>query len=104
MAILPYSQMDVKEIASYSGSTNGGGLYSVVYASAYANGKAPMVIPTMVGAPNTSSVRVTASSETGFTVMVESRTVTTVLGIQVLSSSATPVSGQVVNVTLILSA
>lgn len=100
--ILPYSQVDVDRIISYSGATNGSGLYSVVYPTPFAAGKAPTVIPSMVGAPNTHSVRVTASSETGFTVMVEARTVTTVLAVQVLSSAATPVSGQTVNITLVV--
>lgn len=100
--ILPYSQMDIDEVVSYSGVTNGSGLYTVVYANAYAAGKAPTVIPSMVGAPNTHVARVTASSETGFTIMVEQRTVTTVLAIQVLSSAATPVAGQAVNATLVV--
>lgn len=100
--ILPYSLMDSDEIVSYSGVTNASGLYSVVYPAPFAAGKTPTVIPSMVGAPNTHSARVTASSETGFTIMVESRTVTTVLSVQVLSSSATPVVGQAVNVTLIV--
>lgn len=101
MAILPYSQLETDEVISYSGVTNSSGLYSVTYATPFPAGKTPTVIPTMVGAPNTQSVRVTASSETGFTVMVEARTVTTVLSIQVLSSAATPVAGQVVNITLV---
>lgn len=101
MAILPYSQLETDEVVSYSGVTDAGGLYSVTYPTPFAAGKTPTVIPSMVGAPNTQSVRVTASSETGFTVMVEARTVTTVLSIQVLSSAATPVSGQVVNITLV---
>ncbi len=104
MPILPYSQMDTDRLVSYSGVTNASGLYSVVYPTPFSAGKVPMVIPSMVGAPNTSSVRVTASSETGFTVTVESRTVTTVLGIQVLSSASTPVVGQAVNITLVASA
>jgi hypothetical protein len=93
--------MEADKIISYAGVTNASGLYSVTYSTPFASGKVPTVIPSMVGAPNTYSARVTASSETGFTVMVEARTVTTVLTIQVLSSSATPVSGQAVNVTLV---
>lgn len=99
--ILPYSHADTDKVISYSGITDANGLYSVIYSTPFAAGKTPTVIPSMVGAPNTHSVRVTASSETGFTVMVEARTVTTVLSIQVLSSAATPVAGQVVNITLV---
>lgn len=102
MAILPYSQASVDEVISYSGITNSSGLYSVTYAVPFAAGKIPTIIPSMVGAPNTRLVRVTASSETGFTVMVEDRTVATILSIQVLSSTATPVSGQAVNITLVV--
>lgn len=101
--ILPYSQIEADKILSYSGVTNASGLYSVTYPTPFATGKAPTVIPSMVGAPNTYSIRVVSSSETGFTVMVEVRTVTTVLAIQVLSSSATPVAGQTVGVTLVVS-
>jgi hypothetical protein len=101
MPVLPYSQLEADKIVSYSGTTDAAGKYSVVYSKAYAAGSAPTVIPSMVGAPNTQTVRVTASNETGFTVLVEARTVTTVLSIQVLSSAATPVAGQIVNITLI---
>ena len=101
MAILPYSQLESDRIVSYAGTTDAGGRYSVVYSKAYAAGNAPTVIPSMVGAPNTQTVRVAVSSETGFTVIVEARTVTTVAAIQVLSSTATPVAGQVVNITLV---
>jgi len=101
MPILPYSQLEPERIVSYSGTTGADGKYSVVYPQPFSAGKAPTVIPSMVGASNTQTVRVTESSETGFTVMVETRTVTTVLSIQVLSSSSTPVAGQVVNITLV---
>ena len=90
-----------RRIEVHFGSSNASGLFSVVYANPFPAGKPPAVVPAMIGAANTRIVRVTASSETGFTVMVEERTVTTILAIQVLSSSATAVSGQSLCVTVI---
>lgn len=98
MPVLPFAQMETDKIVRYSGVTNGSGLYSVTYAAAYPAGKIPSVIPSMVGAPNTHSARVTASSETGFTVKVESRSLVTILSIEVLSSAVTPVTNQAVSV------
>lgn len=90
-----------RRIEVYFGSSNAGGLYTIAYANPFPAGKSPAVIPAMIGAVNTRIIRVTASSETGFTVMVEERTVTTVLGIQLLASAATVVNGQSVCVTVI---
>lgn len=90
-----------RRIEVHFGSSDPSGLFSVIYSAPFPVGKPPAVIPAMIGAANTRMIRVTASSETGFTVMVEERTVTTILAIQVLSSAAAAVNGQSVCVTVI---
>lgn len=90
-----------RRIEVHFGSSNGSGLFSIVYANPFPAGKPPAVIPAMIGAANARTIRVTASSETGFTALVEDRTITTILGIQVLSSASAPVGGQALCVTVI---
>ena len=90
-----------RRIEVHFGSSNVSGLFSVVYDNPFPAGKPPAVIPAMIGAANTRIVRLVTSTETGFSVMVEERTVTTILAIQVLASAATAVSGQSVCVTVV---
>lgn len=90
-----------RRIEVHFGSSNGSGLFNVIYASPFPAGKSPAVIPAMIGAASTRTTRVVSSSETGFSVIVEDRTVTTILSIQVLSSASTPTSGQSLCVTVI---
>lgn len=92
---------DERRIEVHFGSSNSSGLFSVNYANPFPAGKPPAVIPAMIGAESTRTIRVVSSSETGFSVIVEDRTVTTILSIQVLSSSSTPASGQSLCVTVI---
>ncbi len=92
---------DDRRIEVHFGSSDAGGLFSVTYVNPFPSGKPPAVIPAMIGAANTRTVRVLTATETGFSIMVEERTVTTILAIQVLSSSATAAGGQSVCVTVI---
>lgn len=64
----------VRKTETFSGTTNGSGTYSVTYATAYAS--TPDVQPQIqsASATDTTSIRITASSTTGFTVLVRNRT------------------------------
>lgn len=64
----------MRKTETFSGTTNGSGIYTITYATAY--GSTPDVQPQIQAssASDTTSVRITASSTTGFTVLVRNRT------------------------------
>lgn len=92
---------DERRIEVHAGTSNASGLFNVAYSTPFPSGKPPAVIPAMFGASSVRTVRVVTATETGFSVIIEERTVTTILGIQVLSSASTPVNGQSLFVTVI---
>lgn len=89
----------IRRTEAYEGTTDSNGEFSVTYTTAFS--VRPVVNPqiTVQSNPN-QSVRVTASSTTGFTVKVEQRATLSVLGLDVLAASPTAVSGQTVSVSV----
>lgn len=87
---------DVKRQETYLGTSDGSGNYTVTYSTAYPT--TPDVQPQIQNATVTQSVRITSTSTTGFTVQVTNRAVTSVLGIDLISGTATAVSGASVSV------
>ena len=85
----------------YIGSTNGSGVYAVVYDVPFPTGKAPSVQPALIAGAAGRMFRVSASSEAGFTVIVEDRAGVTVLGISVLGIAFTPVAAQTLSVLVV---
>ena len=79
--------------AKYSGATNGSGVYSVTYGTAY--GAKPHVIFAIEGGTNKDTSVLTSTTTTGFSILVERRS--DVLG---LLPSYAVVSGITVNVTV----
>lgn len=92
---------DGRRIEVHFGTSNASGLMNVTYATPFPTGKPPAVIPAMIGATNARTVRVVSSTEAGFSVICEDRTVVTILSIQVISSAATPAAGQSLTVTVV---
>jgi hypothetical protein len=86
----------LKRIETYLGTTDGSGNYTVTYSSAFS--VTPDVQPQIQVASVTQAVRITATSTTGFTIQVTNRAVTTLLGIDLISGTSTPVSGASVGV------
>lgn len=85
----------------YVGSTNGSGVYSVVYANPFPTGKPPSVQPALIAGAAGRMFRVSASTETGFTVIVEDHASVVVLGISVLGLAFTPVASQALSVLVV---
>lgn len=85
----------------YVGTTNGSGIYSVVYGISFPAGKPPSVQPALIAGAAGRMFRVTASSETGFTVIVEDRVSVTVLGISVASTGFAAVASQALSVLVV---
>lgn len=85
----------------YSGSTNASGDYSVVYAIPFPTGKIPSVQPSMVNPPTGRRFRISASTETGFTVIVEDPVSVVVLTISVLGIGVALVASQAMTVVVI---
>lgn len=87
----------LKRIDSYSGTTNGSGTYTVTFSTSFAS--SPNV---QVNIPNQSLtnefIRVSSVTMTGCTIQVYARSTLTILGIDVLSSGTTNVSGANVDV------
>lgn len=81
-----------KRAEVYQGVSNGSGQYSVIFAAPYP--VPPHVEPQILpqSSPN-QSVRVTAVSVNGFTVLAEQRATLNVLAVNVLASSPTPLAG-----------
>lgn len=94
------SLLNAKRIETYLGTTDTDGNYSVVYSTAFAS--TPDVQPQLqASAPASNSVRITASSNTGFTVNVSNRGAVVLLAVEVLLASTTPVNGASVGVLVI---
>ena len=85
----------------YVGSTNGSGVYAVVYDVPFPTGKPPTVQPALIAGAAGRMFRVSASSETGFSVTVDDRTGVTVLGINVLGTAFTAIASQALSVLVV---
>lgn len=88
-----------RRIETYFGETNGSGDYSVTYDPVFAD--IPCVTPQLISTANSRTWRVSSSTVSGFTVRVEERSQVTVLGVQVVGFTTTPVSGAELNVTVV---
>lgn len=89
-----------KRIETYSGTTDGGGDFTVVFPQAFA--AIPHINP--VGYPPIDAdtkVRLIAASATGFTVRTEKNLGLTVLGLTVLGFGSTPFAGVPVRVLVV---
>lgn len=87
-----------RRIETYFGSTDGNGDYSITYAPAFA--EIPCVLPDLISTANSQTWRISSSTVEGFTVRVEQRSQVTVLGVQVVGFTTTPVAGAELNVTV----
>lgn len=87
-----------KRMEMYSGTTNGSGIYSINYSTPFVT---PMIIPVLVGQDAQTSYRVTTNGASGFSLVVEQRSVLTVLSLNVLSFATTVMSGITCNVYVI---
>jgi len=73
-------------------TTNVSGICSFTYAVPF--NSTPMVAPSIQNAPSINMIaRVTASSNSGYSIIVEQHNSLTILSLNVLSFAATPVSG-----------
>ncbi len=61
-----------KRMEAYSGTTNGSGVYTVTFSTAYS--VAPNIQANIIGATDTQNLRITSISTTGFTVTARNRT------------------------------
>lgn len=61
-----------KRMETYSGTTNGSGVYTVTFGTAYS--VAPNIQANIIGASDTQNLRITSVSTTGFTVTARNRT------------------------------
>lgn len=86
----------VKRVETYAGSTDGSGNYTVTYSTPFST--VPDVQPQIQSGTPSQVVRITSSTTTGFTVQVTNRASVSLLGIEVLLASTTPVSGSSVGV------
>lgn len=87
-----------RRIETYFGITDESGDYSVSYEPIFAD--IPCVLPDLITNSNSQTWRISSSTVDGFTVRVEERSQTTVLGIQVVGYTTTPVTGASLNVTV----
>lgn len=85
-----------KRIETFLGTTDGSGNYTVTYSPSYS--VTPDVQPQLQAGTPSQVVRITSSTNTGFTVTVTNRASVTLLGIEVLLAATTPVSGASVGV------
>lgn len=88
-----------KHIEVHLGTTAANGQVSFTYHSQFSGSNA--VIPAIIGGAAGRMIRVISQSASGCTVQVDARNSVDILGISVLSSTATPVSGQAVSVTVV---
>lgn len=86
----------VRRVETFLGTTNASGNYTVVYGTAFPT--VPDVQPVLQTGTVDQSVRVTASSTTGFTVQVTQRNSVNILGSDVLLSTTSVVNGASVSV------
>lgn len=89
-------KQSAKRQESFSGTTDGSGNFSGTFTPSFST--APNTQPVIVNGTDLMVFRLTANSVSGFTVNVVQRVKLTVLGIDLLSFNATPVSGQAVKV------
>lgn len=89
----------VKRIETYTGTTDGSGNFTVTYSPAFS--VTPDVQPQLQAGTASQVVRITSSTSTGFTVQVTNRSSATVLGIELLLASTTPVSGSSLGVLVV---
>ncbi len=83
------------------GSSNGSGIYSIVYAVPFPTGKPPSVQPALIAGTAGRMFRVSASTETGCSIVVEDRVAVTILGISVPGLTFTPVASQALSVLVV---
>lgn len=88
-----------RRIETYSGTTNGSGDYAVTFGVAYPSAPA-VAVEIKNPTTNRQTYRITSITTTGFTVRVEERASATVLGIDLLGLTVTPVSGANMIVTV----
>lgn len=86
----------LRKTETFLGSSDASGNYTVAYGASYPS--TPDVQPQLQTGIVTQSVRITASSTTGFTVNITNRAVTSLLGIDLISGTATVVNGASVSV------
>lgn len=86
----------LKRSEVYRGVTDASGNYSVTYSTPYES--VPHVQPALQAGTSSQVVRITSSTVNGFTVQVTNRASTTLLAIEVLLASTTPVNGASVSV------
>lgn len=86
----------VRRVETFLGTTNGSGNYTVVYGTAFPT--TPDVQPALQAGTVSQTVRITASSTTGFTVQVTQRNSVNILGSDVLLATTSVVSGASVSV------
>lgn len=90
-----------RRIDFYSGQTNGSGAYTVVYPTPFPAGKIPSVQPSLTNPSTGRRFRVSASTETGFTVIVEDPVSVVVLSVSVLGVGVTTVPSQAMTVVVV---
>lgn len=90
-----------RRIDFYSGQTNGSGVYTVVYPVAFPTGKIPSVQPSLTNPPTGRRFRVSASTETGFSIIVEDPVSVVVLTISVLGIGVALVASQAMTVVVV---
>jgi len=88
----------LRKTETFSGTTDASGNYTVTFATAYPT--APDIQSQLTTGVVTQTDRVTAISTTGFTVNVTNRAVTTLLGVDLISGTATAVNGATVTVLI----
>lgn len=82
--------------ATYSGTTNGSGVYSVTYGTAYAS--TPKVVAQIRGGSIGQNCVLTSSTTSGFSVSAYEYDQTSILGITVFEVTTTPVTGATIDV------
>lgn len=83
-------------VATYSGTTNGSGVYSVTYGTAYAS--TPKVVAQIRGGSIGQNCVLTSSTTSGFSVSAYEYDQTSILGITVFEVTTTPVTGATIDV------
>lgn len=86
----------IKRQLTFLGTTDGSGNYTVTYGTAF--GATPDVQPQLQSSTALQLVRITASSTTGFTVQATTRTVISLLGVDLLSGTSTALASASVSV------
>lgn len=89
----------VRKMETFSGVTDASGNYTVTYSTPYPS--VPHVSPQLTAGTAAQVVRVTSSTVNGFTVAVTNRASVTLLAVELLLASTTPVVGAAVSVAVL---